>query len=67
MIARTTLVRVRTGMAAPPEGLRSVIMLVCVEGSNHQQAAVELNMPVGTLMIRLYQGRLELAEPEHRH
>jgi DNA-directed RNA polymerase specialized sigma24 family protein len=38
-----------------PEDLCSAIMLVCVEGLNHQQAAAELNMtyPLDPVRIAL--------------
>jgi RNA polymerase sigma-70 factor (ECF subfamily) len=59
---RATLARVRAEMVALPEDLRSVIMLVCVEGLSYQEAATELDIPVGTVMSRLYRGRLQLAQ-----
>jgi RNA polymerase sigma-70 factor, ECF subfamily len=62
VIARTTLARVRTVMAALPEDQRSVLMLICVEGLSYQQAAAVLGIPIGTVMSRLYRGRLELAQ-----
>ncbi|UEM18932.1 RNA polymerase sigma factor [Skermanella mucosa] len=61
LIARSTLMRVREVMAALPEEQRAPIMLVCVEGFSYQEAAAELNIPIGTLMSRLARGRLELA------
>jgi RNA polymerase sigma-70 factor, ECF subfamily len=61
LIARSTLARVRQVMAALPEEQRSAIMLVCVNGLSYQEAAAELDIPVGTLMSRLCRGRLELA------
>jgi RNA polymerase sigma-70 factor, ECF subfamily len=60
VIARTTLARVQTEMAAMPEGLRSVIMLICVEDLSYKQAAARLGIPIGTVMSRLYRGRMEL-------
>jgi RNA polymerase sigma-70 factor, ECF subfamily len=62
VIARSTLARVRTEMAALPEDLRSAIMLVCVDGLSYQDAATELDIPIGTLMSRLYRGRIQLAQ-----
>jgi RNA polymerase sigma-70 factor (ECF subfamily) len=60
VIARTTLARVQTEMATMPENLRSVIMLICVEDLSYKQAAAELGIPIGTVMSRLYRGRMEL-------
>jgi RNA polymerase sigma-70 factor, ECF subfamily len=61
LIARSTLVRVREIMSALPEEQRAAIMLVCVNGLSYQEAAAELDIPIGTLMSRLARGRLELA------
>ncbi|WP_211103793.1 RNA polymerase sigma factor [Skermanella pratensis] len=61
LIARSMLMRVREVMAALPEEQRGPIMLVCVKGLSYQEAAAELNIPIGTLMSRLARGRLELA------
>ena len=62
LVARSTLARVRAEMTALPEEQRSAIMLVCVQGLSYQHAAVELNIPQGTLMSRLSRGRMELAQ-----
>jgi len=62
LIARSTLARVRDMMTALPEDQRAVIMLVCVSGLSYQEAATELDIPIGTLMSRLCRGRLELAQ-----
>jgi RNA polymerase sigma-70 factor (ECF subfamily) len=48
-------------MATLPEEQRSAIMLVCVNGLSYQEAAAEVDIPIGTLMSRLCRGRLELA------
>jgi RNA polymerase sigma-70 factor (ECF subfamily) len=61
LIARSTLARVREVMVSLPEEQRSVIMLVCVNSLSYQEAAAELDIPIGTLMSRLCRGRLELA------
>jgi RNA polymerase sigma-70 factor (ECF subfamily) len=61
LIARSTLARVREVMASLPAEQRSAIMLVCVNGLSYQEAAAELDIPIGTLMSRLCRGRLELA------
>jgi RNA polymerase sigma-70 factor (ECF subfamily) len=61
LIARSTLAQVRQVMAALPEEQRSALMLVCVNGLSYREAAAALDIPVGTLMSRLFRGRLELA------
>jgi RNA polymerase sigma-70 factor (ECF subfamily) len=61
VIARTTLARVRTEIAAMSEEQRAPIMLVCVNGLSYAEAAEELNIPMGTLMSRLSRARIELA------
>jgi RNA polymerase sigma-70 factor, ECF subfamily len=48
-------------MASLPEEQRSAVMLVCVNGLSYREAAIELDIPIGTLMSRLCRGRLELA------
>jgi RNA polymerase sigma-70 factor (ECF subfamily) len=62
LVARSTLARVRAEMVALPEDLRSAVMLVCVAGLSYQEAATELDIPIGTLMSRLYRGRMQLAQ-----
>ena len=62
LIARSTLARVREVMATLPEEQRAAIMLVCVNGRSYQEAATELDIPIGTLMSRLARGRLDLAK-----
>ena len=61
LVARSTLTRVRDVMATLPEEQQTAIMLVCVNGLSYQEAAAELDIPIGTLMSRLCRGRLELA------
>ena len=41
---------------------REVLMLVTVSGFSYQEAADQLNMPVGTVMSRLARGRRKLYE-----
>jgi RNA polymerase sigma-70 factor (ECF subfamily) len=61
LIVRSTLTRVREVIVSLPEEQRSAIILVCVNGLSYQEAATELDIPIGTLMSRLSRGRLELA------
>ena len=61
LIAPSMLARVRSEMATLPEEQRAAIMLVCVNGLSYQEAAAEVDIPIGTLMSRLCRGRLELA------
>jgi RNA polymerase sigma-70 factor, ECF subfamily len=61
VVARSTLTRVRDAMATLPEEQQTAIVLVCVNGLSYQEAAAELDIPIGTLMSRLCRGRLELA------
>jgi RNA polymerase sigma-70 factor, ECF subfamily len=49
-----------------PEGFRTLVLLVDVEGLTYREAAEALNVPIGTVMSRLSRGRgllrLELAQ-----
>jgi RNA polymerase sigma-70 factor (ECF subfamily) len=44
-----------------PAGFRSVVMLVDVGQRSYREAALELGLPVGTVMSRLHRGRKLLA------
>ncbi|WP_394821886.1 RNA polymerase sigma factor [Pendulispora albinea] len=46
---------------ALPDGFRSVIVLVDLEDRSYREAAVELGLPLGTVMSRLHRGRKLLA------
>jgi len=46
---------------ALPDGFRSVIVLVDLEERSYREAAVELGLPLGTVMSRLHRGRKLLA------
>jgi RNA polymerase sigma-70 factor (ECF subfamily) len=46
---------------ALPDGFRSVIVLVDLESRSYREAAVELGLPLGTVMSRLHRGRKLLA------
>jgi RNA polymerase sigma-70 factor (ECF subfamily) len=54
-------------IAALPEDLRLVVLLVDVEGYTYQEAAAEVSIPVGTVRSRLYRGRRMLQESLIRH
>lgn len=49
-------------LAALPESQREVLLLVSVEGWSYEDAAAELDLPVGTVMSRLHRGRNALRE-----
>lgn len=57
---RLTLEAVRRGVQRLPPDQRSVLLLVCVEGSSYKEAADTLGIPVGTVMSRLSRARLAL-------
>jgi len=59
---RSTLARLRHELARLPTEHRTALMLVCVDGLSYQEAATVLAVPIGTLMSRLAQARLALAE-----
>jgi DNA-directed RNA polymerase specialized sigma24 family protein len=61
LIARSNQARVCAERAVLSEEQCSAIMLVCVQSLSYQQAAAELNIPLGTLMSRLSRGCMELA------
>jgi RNA polymerase sigma-70 factor (ECF subfamily) len=44
-------------IAALPEGQRSVLLLVCIEGLSYEEVAQLLAIPVGTVMSRLSSAR----------
>lgn len=46
---------------ALPEGFRQVLVLVDLEQRTYRDAAIELGVPVGTVMSRLHRGRKLLA------
>lgn len=45
-----------------PQGPREVLLLVTVEGLTYEEAAIALDLPVGTVMSRLSRGRDMLRE-----
>jgi RNA polymerase sigma-70 factor (ECF subfamily) len=44
-------------IAALPDGQRSVLLLVCIEGLSYEETAQVLAIPVGTVMSRLSSAR----------
>jgi RNA polymerase sigma factor (sigma-70 family) len=53
--------RVRTAIAALPDGQRDAVMLFYLQGLSHHEVACELNISVGAVKARLHQGRAGLA------
>ena len=59
---RLHLADVRRAMSRLPEDQRVVLMLVCVEGMRYREAALALDVPLGTVMSRLGRARAALAQ-----
>jgi RNA polymerase sigma-70 factor (ECF subfamily) len=57
---RITLAMVRRTLAQLSEELRTVVMLICVDGLTYKEAAEVLRVPLGTVMSRLSRARQEL-------
>jgi RNA polymerase sigma-70 factor (ECF subfamily) len=55
--ANMTLERVGAAMDALPEDQRAVLVAVCVEGLSYAETAELLEIPVGTVMSRLFRAR----------
>ncbi len=55
------LSQVLAGVQALPEAQRSAVLLVYVEGLTYSEAAVTLDVPIGTIMSRLAAARSKLA------
>ena len=53
--------QVLDGIAALPEAQRSVVVLVCFEQFTYEETADTLEVPIGTVMSRLYHARRALA------
>jgi RNA polymerase sigma-70 factor (ECF subfamily) len=60
MEARQTLGHVAQAMRQLSENNRLVLSLVCVEGLSYKDAAVTLDVPIGTIMSRLARARRQL-------
>jgi RNA polymerase sigma-70 factor (ECF subfamily) len=58
---RVMLEAVRRRLLDLPEGQRSVLSLVCVDGFSYREAAEKLNIRIGTVMSRIFRGRVALA------
>jgi RNA polymerase sigma-70 factor (ECF subfamily) len=58
---RVMLEAVRRRLLDLPEGQRSVLTLVCVDGFSYREAAEKLNIRIGTVMSRIFRGRVALA------
>jgi len=59
---RSDLRAVRAALAQLPEDQRAVLMLVTVDGLSYQEAALALDIPMGTVMSRLSRARIKLAD-----
>ena len=60
--SRQLLLAMNHAVAALPEKMRDAILLVATEGLNYEEAAVTLNVPVGTVKSRLCRARIQLAD-----
>ena len=47
-------------LQALPEDQRAIVVLVCVDGLSYAEAALELDVPIGTVMSRLARARAKL-------
>ena len=45
---------------ALPDDQRNIVVLVCIDGLSYADAAVELDVPIGTVMSRLARARAKL-------
>lgn len=57
-----TLSRVLAAMDRLPDDQRAVLAAVCVEGLSYAEAAILLDVPMGTVMSRLFRARRALSE-----
>ena len=58
-IRQNELVR---ALHALPDGQRSTLTLVCIDGLSYAEAALELDVPIGTVMSRLARARRKLQQ-----
>lgn len=60
--ARSDLAIIRARMEELPDDQRVVLSLVVVDGMSYQEAADTLELPIGTIMSRLFRARKKLQE-----
>jgi RNA polymerase sigma-70 factor (ECF subfamily) len=60
--AKLMLQRVENEIFKLPESERILLILICVEGYSHREAAEVVRIPIGTVMSRLARARLNLAD-----
>jgi RNA polymerase sigma-70 factor (ECF subfamily) len=60
MEERLMLDAVRRRLLELPEEQRTVMTLVCVDGFSYKEAAETLNIRIGTVMSRIFRGKLAL-------
>ena len=58
----TTRKRSSRVVAQLPDTFREVVVAVDISGASYTEAAAQLNIPVGTVMSRLYRGRRRVIE-----
>lgn len=58
--ARLTLAATRRAIEGLPDDQRAAVMLVLVDGLSYQDAAAALDIPMGTVMSRIYRARATL-------
>lgn len=52
---------IKRALGVLPDGMAKVVRLVDIDELSYREAALSLNLPVGTVMSRLYRGRERLA------
>lgn len=59
---RQEIQRVRDAVAALPDDMREIVILVSLEGLDYDSAAAVLDIPVGTVRSRLHRAKAQLRE-----